>query len=335
LARHDVASQLGGKRPESPGEAVAALETALIDHDQMVHELERAAAAYRLVGNSLRARIGALELARESQGRSCPDGARDEEDNALGQYLIVARLLGTFEVSIGGRAVRPWRSQRAASLLKYLLLYHGKPVRREALMSAFWPFSTPDAARNNLNVAVYSLRRTLRFVDPGHPHIIYRDGVYLLNPSLRCWVDVPEYSATCRLGHRCFEAGDLSRAIAAYLHARNLYRGPLMEGDASGEWFRDDELWLRDEYHCVLERLGAGLLRHGESSASVEVARELVSADPCRESGHQLLMRGYAALEQPQLVVRQYRHCADVLRRELSVEPDATTRGLLESLISA
>ena len=86
-----------------------------------------------------------------------------------------------------------------------------------------------------------------------------------------------------RLGHRYFEAGDLTGAITAYGHARTIYRGSLMEGDVSGDWFRDDELILRDEYHSVLERLGAVLLQHGEFNASIEVGRELVSADPCRK----------------------------------------------------
>jgi DNA-binding SARP family transcriptional activator len=328
-------AQIHRDQPERPDEARAALEVALGGHERLVNELERATAAHRVVAKNLRAQITALAFDHESEAWEAAARERDEEDAAFGQYSIAARLFGPFEVSVGGTPVRLWRSQRAASLLKYLLFHHDRPVRREALMDAFWPFSTAPAARNNLNVAVHSLRRTLSFADPEHPHIVYRNGVYLLNPGLRCWIDVREYSATCRRGHRCFETGDLARAITAYLHARRLYRGPVMEGDVSGEWFRDDELRLRDQHHSVLERLGTGLLQHGDLSASVDVARELVSADPCRETGHQLLMRGYAALQQPQLVVRQYRQCVDVLHRELSVEPHETTRALLGSLVSA
>jgi DNA-binding SARP family transcriptional activator len=248
-------------------------------------------------------------------------------------FLIVARLLGPFEIAVRGTKIERWRSQRAASLLKYLLLNEGGPVRREILMAGLWPFSSASSARNNLNVAVYALRRTLDFADPEHPYIIYRDGVYLLNPGVRRWVDVPEFTASGRAGHRYFEAGDLREAITAYRQARRLYRGSLMEGDMSGEWFRDDEMRLQDQHHSILERLGLALLRQGEVGESIDVGRELLSADPCRESAHQLLMRAYAGLRQPHLVVRQYRLCVDILRRELSVEPDAATRSLLESLV--
>jgi DNA-binding SARP family transcriptional activator len=310
----------------------AELEIAANNHQRLVHELEQTAAAHRLAARNLRAQMNTLALHQDAETSGAPVGEVDEEGVAFGRYLLVAKLLGPFEISLGGTRVK-WRSQRAASLLKYLLFYDGSPVRREVLMSAFWPSSRSSAARNNLNVAVYSLRRTLNFVDPDHRHIIYQDGAYSLNPSLRRWVDVPEYTAARRLGHRCFEAGDLTGAITGYRYSRTLYRGPLMEGDLSGDWFRDDELRIQDEHHLVLERLGTALLEHDELNASIEVGRELVYADPCRETGHQLLMRGYAALQQPQLVIRQYQYCAEVLRRELSVEPGAGTRALLENLV--
>jgi len=327
-------AQFRHEQPEGPERTLAALEVALGDHERLASELESATAAHRQVGENLRAQISVLAVDHEPEAWGAAT-ERCSDDGASGPCSIAARLLGPFEVSVGGMAVTLWRSQRAASLLKYLLFHHDRPVRRETLMDAFWPFSSPGAARNNLNVAVHSLRRTLSSVDPEHTHIVYRNGVYLLNPGLRCWVDVAEYSATGRLGHRCFEHGDLTQAVTAYLHARSLYRGPLMEGDTGGEWFRDDELRLRDQHHSVLERLGTGLLEQGELSAAVDVARDLVAADPCRETGHQLLMRGYAALQQPQLVVRQYRHCVEVLRQELAVEPDEATLVLLGKLVSA
>jgi DNA-binding SARP family transcriptional activator len=332
-ATRDAGTWARVEQHESPGETMASLEIAVSDHERLGQEFEQAAVAHRVVARNLRARINALAVRQDNEIDTPAVRPVDDED-AFSQYFIVARLLGLFEVSVGGMRVERWRSQRAASLLKYLLLYQGGPVRREALMRSFWPFSSSSSARNNLNVAVYSLRRTLTFVCPEHRYVIYRDGTYLLNPSLRRWVDVPTYAAAREMGHRCFVARDLIGAITAYRYARSLYRGSLMEGDVSGEWFRNDELRLRDEHHFVLERLGTALLQHGEADASIDIARELVSADPCRQTGHQLLMSGYGALHQPQMVVRQYQYCADVLRRELSVEPDAATRALLDSLVS-
>jgi DNA-binding SARP family transcriptional activator len=318
-------SELGARR------AVASLEAAAAAHECLTQQYDQAADAHRLIARNLRARI------QQRRGLEEPDRLDTvlftEPETVSGDSYIVARLLGPFEVSIGGRNVGPWRSHRAASVLKYLLLHYGDPVPREALMAAFWPFSSPGSARNNLNVAVYAVRRSLSAVDPGQRHVVYQGGAYLLNASLRFWVDVHEHGLASHVGHQCYESGDTAGALEAYHRARRLYRGPLMEGDTSGEWFFEHQARLCDEHHLVLERLGKALLREGDLNGTIDIGKELVAADPCRETGHQLLMRGYAALQQRHLVVRQYRQCVDLLRRELSVEPDGATRTLLESLV--
>jgi DNA-binding SARP family transcriptional activator len=253
---------------------------------------------------------------------------------ATNDGVVSARLLGPFEVGARGESVS-WHSQRAASVLKYLLLYCGDGIPREVLMAAFWPSSTPGSARNNLNVAIYAARRALNAIDPEHRHVIYRNGTYLFNPQVPHWVDVHEHELACHVGHRCYRSSDAVAALQAYGYARRLYRGPLMAGDTSGEWFIDRQARLCDEHHLVLERLGELHLQQGNISGSIDVGRELVAADPCRESGHQILMRGYAALGQSHLVIRQYRQCVDLLRRELSVEPNGATRTLLQSLTAS
>jgi hypothetical protein len=43
------------------------------------------------------------------------------------------------------------------------------------------------------------------------------------------------------------------------------------------------------------------LLEDGEADEAVTVRDELLGTDPCRKTGHQLLMCAYAALGQPQL----------------------------------
>ena len=83
----------------------------------------------------------------------------------------------------------------------------------------------------------------------------------------------------------------------------------------------------------MLERLCALLLEMGDVGNAITVGDELLEADPCWETGHQLLMRAYAALEQPQLVVQQFRRCEATMRRELSVDPAKATVDLYRTLV--
>jgi DNA-binding SARP family transcriptional activator len=219
-------------------------------------------------------------------------------------------------------------------LLKFLLLQHGRAVRREVLMDAFWPGSSPKSARNNLNVTVYQLRQQLRAHDPDRTHIVYNAGSYRIDPQLCCRVDVDAYARSVARGNQAADTGDGYTAIKRYRDARRLYAGPLLEGDTSGDWYVEAQRRYHFEHCAVLEHLCALLLSQGDADEAVAVGDELLETDPCRETGHQLLMRAYAALGQPQLIVQQFKRCESALRRELSVELSEATVDLYRALLA-
>ena len=55
-------------------------------------------------------------------------------------------------------------------------------------MALQWPDHSHNSARNNLNVALHSLRSTLDGLGQDAQPIVYRDGCYILNPDLTWWV---------------------------------------------------------------------------------------------------------------------------------------------------
>jgi len=310
----------------------AALQKAIAAHERLVGDLIAATVVERAVlqklyqSAGLAERMGGLSSASSAVGHPAADAfdVRSEID---------ARLLGPFEVSYRGRALAPWPSQRAASLLKFLLLHRERPVRREVVMDAFWPGSTVKSARNNLNVTVYQLRQLLRAQEPSRTHIVYDAGTYRIDPELCCRVDVDDHAHSVAQGHLAADSGDGPAAIKWYREARRLYAGPLLEGDTSGDWYIETQRRLHFEHCAVLERLCALLLDRGEAGEALTVGDELVGTDPCRETGHQLLMVAYAALDQPQLIVQQYRRCEVMLRRDLSVEVSEATVELYRALL--
>ena len=89
---------------------------------------------------------------------------------------MTVQMLGHFSITIQNSLLK-LHATRGLSLLKYLLLYHKQNTPREVLMDIFWPDADPDAARNNLNVAIHGLRQVLRTVtDVGVIH--FEDGAY-------------------------------------------------------------------------------------------------------------------------------------------------------------
>jgi DNA-binding SARP family transcriptional activator len=326
-ARHELA-----KRRLAAGEPVAALAEAIATQERLVRGLVAATATQRAVlqelyqSAGLDEGMGAFPLAPTAPSDAA---ARPVEIRAD----LEARLLGPFEVRYRGQALGPWLSQRAASLLKFLLLHRGRPVRREVLMDAFWPSSRTNSARNNLNVTVYQLRGQFRIHDPERTHIVFHAGSYRIDPELCCRIDVDDYAQSVGRGNQAADSGDGPAAVKWYREARSLYAGPLLEGDASGDWYVEPQRQLHFEHCTVLERLCTLLLERGDVGEAVTVGNELLEADPCRETGHQLLMRAYAALEQPHLIVRQFRRCETTLRRELSVDLSEATVELYRALL--
>jgi SARP family transcriptional regulator, regulator of embCAB operon len=243
-------------------------------------------------------------------------------------------MLGPLELHVAGRHVVRWNNLKARAVFQYLLIHHGRPVRRDALMSLQWPDYTPTSARNNLNVALHSLRNTLGGPWNGLQPILYRDGCYALNPDLKWWIDREEFLSAFRLAQMVRLSGNPRQAICNYERVIQLYRGPLFEDDVSGDWYLSEQRHLSDLYLEALGSLGQIYFDLGELASAESFGRLALTSDPCCESVHRLLMRCYASEHRQELVTRQYRLCVDALREELGVSPGEETLRLFRDLTS-
>ncbi|MBN1583616.1 MAG: winged helix-turn-helix domain-containing protein [Anaerolineae bacterium] len=85
---------------------------------------------------------------------------------------LVIYCLGPFRAYQDDQPVTDWPSSKGKSIFKYLITHREHPVAKDILMELFWPGSSPDSARNNLNVAIYGLRQALRKVRPSFSHVL-------------------------------------------------------------------------------------------------------------------------------------------------------------------
>jgi DNA-binding SARP family transcriptional activator len=261
-----------------------------------------------------------------SAGTAEPAAATDAD--------IAARVLGPLELTVAGVRVPRWSSLKARAVFQYLLLHHGRPVRREVLMELEWPNHSHSSARNNLNVALCSLRNTLDWRGLEVPAVLHREGCYLLNPELTCWTDHGEFLTEIRDAQHARQAGGTQQLLSACHSAVQLYRGPLFEDDLDGDWYLPERRNLKDLYLQALEYLAEIYCESGQPALAVEYGQQAISVDPCYEAAHRLLMRCFAQQHQQQLVSRQYRLCAAALQDELDVSPTMETVELFRALTS-
>jgi DNA-binding SARP family transcriptional activator len=239
-------------------------------------------------------------------------------------------MLGAFSLTIGDLAVN-LPASRGLSVLKYLLLHHIQNTSREVLMDIFWGEAEPETARNNLNVAMHTLRKALRAVI-FLPVIIYDDGAYGLDPNLHVVLDVEEFERCANAGKR-FEIRDqLTSAISQYETAIRLYQGDFLEQSPYEEWTIHDRERLRVIYMDTIDRLSQIYFKQKSYAACITTCQRILSYDPCREDAHCLLMRCYSRQGQDLLALRQYQNCVKALRTELDVDPAPETTKLYNSI---
>lgn len=249
-----------------------------------------------------------------------------------GDARCVVRLLGLFEFSVDGVTVTEWAGARGRSVLKYLLVHRGRPVRKETLMETFWPGADPDASRNRLNVALSSVRRSLRPVVGDMPVVLHHEGTYRLNPALSIWIDVEAFEQRAAVGVRLHRAGDVTAASVALRDAVDIYGGSFVEDDLFEEWMSPPRERLRVLFLDLLDRLGDIAFTQGNYDMCIDVGQKILADDSCREDTHRRLMRCYGRQGRPHLALRQYHSCVSSLRSELAIDPSAETVVLYEDI---
>lgn len=262
--------------------------------------------------------------ARSRRGpRRAGVAAVDHRPDQGPRAVLVARLLGPVEISVGGRRVEQWHGRKGTLVLAYLLLHRDRPVPRDVLATNFWPDAAPEIAHNRMHVTVHTLRADLESAS-AVPVVLFDHG-YRLNPELSVRLDTETIEEAVARGRRAEQRGDVEAALAAYREAAREYRGDLLSDHPYDGW----TLLPREHYRTlVLDVLGRtatlafGAHRYAES---VEAAQRLLGLDFYREDVHRLLMRTYARLGRQHLALHQFETCARQLRRELGIAPARET----------
>src|SRR5262245_12423151 len=232
-------------------------------------------------------------------------------------------LLGGFGARVDTRSL-VFPSRKARALLSYLAVPTGRPHSRDKLAALLWGDTAEPQARNSLRQCLFGIRRVL-VAHRVRALVVDGESVALDQAAVR--VDVAVFDRLVAEG-----------SLASLSRARSVYRGPFLDGLRLHEPGFED--WLMAERRVLLDRAAQALARlvdrHVEAGAidqAIQTGLDLVALDPLSEPAHCNVMRLHAALGQRGAALRQYQACADVLRRELGVEPDAATQRLYREIL--
>ena len=211
--------------------------------------------------------------------------------------------------------------RKARALVAYLATQGGRPVSRERLSDLLWPYQGSDQARHSLRNCLLELRKALG----------QSAGRYLGAEFANCRLqdidtDIERFEQLSRSKDR------VELATAADLYRGEFLADFVIDSEPFQEWLASERDRTLDLICGVLQRLSALQDEAAEHEAAIKSAKRLALLDPLSEIGQRALIRAYARAGRRPEALRQYRTCAEILKRELGVAPDAETQALANEI---
>ncbi len=132
------------------------------------------------------------------------------------------------------------------SLLAYLLFRHPKSYHRDQLMDRFWQSSTPESARNSLNVAIHRIRQWLHEIGVDGQCLYFKDNMYSLHWQQDVIMDVAQFLFYLRRAEEAEKKGLTSEALYDYHKAFAFYQEDFLYELQDEEWTGAERERLRE-----------------------------------------------------------------------------------------
>jgi DNA-binding SARP family transcriptional activator len=240
------------------------------------------------------------------------------------------QLCGRLSVELDGvELTGALRGKQVPLLLAYLVLNRDRPVGREELIGALWPYEAPRSQDAALRTLLSRLRSAL-----GPDVLVGRDELVLELPE-PAWVDFEAATAHVQRSREALERGDPRAAWALAQVPLNIAARGLLPG-AQARWLEPRRRELADVRLEALEAIGrAGLVLGGSQLASVErAARALIDAEPYRESGYVLLIQALEAQGNLAQAMQVFDRLRTLLRNEMGTAPSPEAIAAYQRLLS-
>ncbi len=245
---------------------------------------------------------------------------------------LTLTFLGPMEVTLDGKRVTGFASNKVRALLAYLAVEADRPHHREALIGMLWPDYPERAARASLRNALANLRQALGDHSAQPPFLHITRETIQFNSDSDCWTDVAAFRASVDA------RGAAKPARQRLEEASRLYRGGFLEGfclndsAAFDDWCRTTQEHLERLAVAALHLLAQECEQRGEFDRGCTFARREVDLEPWQEEAHCELMRLLALSGQRSAALTQYKACRRALMEELGVEPSVETTLLYERI---
>jgi class 3 adenylate cyclase/DNA-binding SARP family transcriptional activator len=233
-------------------------------------------------------------------------------------------LLGGFRLQTNTEEPVPLPTKKAWALLAYLALHPSQGQSRAKLAALLWGDRSEAQARDSLRQALSLVQKALARAQV--PKLVVQSGAITFRPS-DLKIDALAFEHLVALpGQEHLE------------EAVGLYHGEFLEGlhvqaPEFESWATAERARFREKALETMAKLLDHYLVAGAVDRGIQIAARLLAADPLQERVHRVLMELYSRQGRHAAALRQYRTCVELLAKELSIEPDATTKALRRDIL--
>ena len=217
-------------------------------------------------------------------------------------------------------------------LLASLALSRG-PVSRVRLASIMWDGELPDQYERSLNPLLSKLRRRLVAAGGDNDLLVSGGGAVELRRTATVWIDIEEATRALDAAEGALRRDHPREAWPHAAVATSIFRRPFLEGI--------DLTWAGEQRRSLQGRL---LRAHevtvdvwmllGDMAQAAVAGRQLVEADPFRETSHERLIRIHTPAGNRAAALLAFTDCERVLRDELGVEPSPLVQRAYEEALA-
>lgn len=241
------------------------------------------------------------------------------------------RILGPLEVRRNGKVI-PITAPRLQAVLAVLLIQPGVVVSVGRISHAIWGDEAPASAVNQIHICISRIRSALEAAGADDGVIATRRPGYVLETD-GAWFDIEARDRLVELARERLAADDTVQAVAHLRTAIGLCRGPALSGIES-DHLRPDRHRLEEEGIALREECVALGLRLGRHSELVPELVEMTASHPLREHAWVQLMTALSRCGRTAEALRVYHDTAQLLRRELGVDPGEALRQAHAALLA-
>ena len=216
-----------------------------------------------------------------------------------------------------------WQTATTKELF-FFFATHPQGWRKEQVMDKLWPDLSRGQANDLFHTGIYRIRRAI-FGEC----LVFRNGLYELNPEMACWLDVDEFEDAL---HEAQGMNTPEEKIRQLERALDLYQGDFLT-EVYADWCAARREQLRARFLQALAESAHLAFETGNVKRALELQQQRLNHDPLDEGAYRDLIRLYILLGNRAAAIQTFQQCVQRLKEELGVAPLPETLEMYRQLV--